>query len=154
MSIVQDWLKTYSYRRYGQSNVKIQKTWGVLYHTIYNCTDGIAVWFHTDAYFVAIELCFLTYSYILFICWLQNHNRDYIVEFLDKSPSSFSSQFSERRSISLARQHPRFFLSEISDFRREPHLWYSTKEAVKALELFINAGDDFSENLTYRYVPS
>jgi hypothetical protein len=49
MFIVQDWLKTYSYRRYGQSNVKIEKAWGVLYHTIYNCTDGIAVRFHADA---------------------------------------------------------------------------------------------------------
>ncbi|CAM0873248.1 unnamed protein product [Alopecurus aequalis] len=117
-----DWLKTYSSRRYGQSNVKIQKAWGILYHTIYNCTDGIA-----------------------------DHNKDYIVEFPDMSPSSFSSQFSKRRSISLARKHPRFVLSEVSAGLPQPHLWYSTKEAVKALELFINAGDDLSKSLTFRY---
>lgn len=40
---VEDWLKSYSYRRYGQSNVETEKSWGILYHTIYNCTDGIAV---------------------------------------------------------------------------------------------------------------
>jgi len=119
---VEDWLKTYSYRRYGQSNVEIQKAWAILYHTIYNCTDGIA-----------------------------DHNRDYIVEFPDMSPSSFSSQFSKRRGISLARKHPRFFLSEVSASLPQPHLWYSTKEAVKALDLFINAGNDLSKSLTFRY---
>ncbi|VAI37084.1 unnamed protein product [Triticum turgidum subsp. durum] len=118
---VEDWLKSYSYRRYGQSNVEIQKAWAILYHTIYNCTDGIA-----------------------------DHNRDYIVEFPDISPSSFSSQYSKRRSISVVRKHPRF-LGEVSASLPQPHLWYSTEEAVKSLELFLKAGDDLSESLTYRY---
>ncbi|KAE8795935.1 alpha-N-acetylglucosaminidase [Hordeum vulgare] len=118
---VEDWLKTYSHRRYGQSNVEIQKAWGILYHTLYNCTDGIA-----------------------------DHNKDYIVEFPDMSPSSFSSQYS-KRSISLARKHPRFFLSEVSASLPQPHLWYSTEEAIKSLELFLNAGNDLSKSLTYRY---
>ncbi|XP_040246860.1 alpha-N-acetylglucosaminidase isoform X1 [Aegilops tauschii subsp. strangulata] len=118
---VEDWLKSYSYRRYGQSNVEIQKAWAILYHTIYNCTDGIA-----------------------------DHNRDYIVEFPDISPSSFSSQYSKRRSISVVRKHPRF-LGEVSASLPQPHLWYSTAEAVKSLELFLKAGDDLSESLTYRY---
>ncbi|KAL5652809.1 hypothetical protein ACJX0J_038267, partial [Zea mays] len=39
---VEDWLKTYSCRRYGQANADIEKAWRYLYHTIYNCTDGIA----------------------------------------------------------------------------------------------------------------
>jgi alpha-N-acetylglucosaminidase len=40
---VEDWLKTYTYRRYGQANAEIEKAWRYLYRTIYNCTDGIAV---------------------------------------------------------------------------------------------------------------
>ncbi|KAM3260456.1 hypothetical protein ACQJBY_051614 [Aegilops geniculata] len=118
---VEDWLKSYSYRRYGQSNVEIQKAWAILYHTIYNCTDGIA-----------------------------DHNKDYIVEFPDISPSSFSSQYSKRRIISLVRKHPRF-LGEVSANLPQPHLWYSTEEAVKSLELFLKAGNGLSESLTYRY---
>jgi alpha-N-acetylglucosaminidase len=118
---VEDWLKTYSYRRYGQANAEIEKAWRYLYRTIYNCTDGIA-----------------------------DHNKDYIVEFPDISPSSFSSQLSNRRSMSIRSNRRRFFLSEVSGSLPHPHLWYSTKEAVKALELFLNAGNDFSRTLTYR----
>ncbi|VAI22264.1 unnamed protein product [Triticum turgidum subsp. durum] len=118
---VEDWLKSYSYRRYGQSNVEIQKAWAILYHTIYNCTDGIA-----------------------------DHNKDYIVEFPDISPSSFSSQYSKRKIISHVRKHPRF-LGEVSASLPQPHLWYSTEEAVKSLELFLKAGNGLSESLTYRY---
>lgn len=31
------------------------------------------------------------------------------------------------------------------------HLWYSTKEVIKALRLFLEAGDDLNGSLTYRY---
>jgi len=119
---VEDWLKTYSYRRYGRANAEIEKAWRYLYHTIYNCTDGIA-----------------------------DHNKDYIVEFPDISPSSISSQLSKRRGMSIMRNHRRFFLSEVSGSLPHPHLWYSTKEAIKALELFLDAGSTFSKSLTYRY---
>ncbi|CAN6289407.1 unnamed protein product [Urochloa humidicola] len=119
---VEDWLKTYSYRRYGQANTEIEKAWRYLYQTIYNCTDGIA-----------------------------DHNKDYIVEFPDISPSSFGSQLSKRRGMSISSNHRRFFLSEVSGSLPHPHLWYSTKEAIKALELFLNAGNDFLKSLTYRY---
>ncbi|RLN17672.1 alpha-N-acetylglucosaminidase isoform X1 [Panicum miliaceum] len=119
---VEDWLKTYSYRRYGQANAEIEKAWRYLYRTIYNCTDGIA-----------------------------DHNKDYIVEFPDISPSSFSSQLSKRRGMSIWSNRRRFFLSEVSGSLPHPHLWYSAKEAIKALELFLNAGNDFSRSLTYRY---
>ncbi|KAL6902116.1 hypothetical protein ACP4OV_004992 [Aristida adscensionis] len=119
---VEDWLKSYSYRRYGHANAEIDKAWRSLYHTIYNCTDGIA-----------------------------DHNKDYIVEFPEISPSSFSSQLSKRRGMSIVSRHGRFFLSEISTSLPHPHLWYSTKEAIKALELFLNAGSYFSKSLTYRY---
>ena len=83
-------------------------------------------------------------------CWLQDHNKDYIVEFPDISPSSFSSQLSKRRGMSIQSNHRRFFLSEVSGSLPHPHLWYSTKEAIKALELFLDAGNDFSRSLTYR----
>uniref|UniRef100_A0A0D9VU65 Alpha-N-acetylglucosaminidase C-terminal domain-containing protein n=1 Tax=Leersia perrieri TaxID=77586 RepID=A0A0D9VU65_9ORYZ len=119
---VEDWLKIYSYRRYGQSNVDIEKAWGILYHTIYNCTDGIA-----------------------------DHNKDYIVEFPDISPSSISSDISKRRTISKMEKHRRFILSEVSASLPHPHLWYSKNEAIKALELFLNAGNELSKSLTYRY---
>uniref|UniRef100_A0A0D9VU66 Alpha-N-acetylglucosaminidase C-terminal domain-containing protein n=1 Tax=Leersia perrieri TaxID=77586 RepID=A0A0D9VU66_9ORYZ len=122
LTIPQDWLKIYSYRRYGQSNVDIEKAWGILYHTIYNCTDGIA-----------------------------DHNKDYIVEFPDISPSSISSDISKRRTISKMEKHRRFILSEVSASLPHPHLWYSKNEAIKALELFLNAGNELSKSLTYRY---
>lgn len=89
-----------------------------------------------------------------FIFWLQDHNKDYIVEFPDISPSSVTYQVSKRRGMSITRNHRRFFLSEVSGILPQPHLWYSTKEAVKALELFLDAGSTFSESLTYRYVQS
>ncbi|XP_028776294.1 alpha-N-acetylglucosaminidase-like [Neltuma alba] len=37
-----DWLKGYSKRRYGKANNQVEAAWEILYHTIYNCTDGIA----------------------------------------------------------------------------------------------------------------
>ncbi|RYR11672.1 hypothetical protein Ahy_B04g069192 [Arachis hypogaea] len=37
---VKVWVDLYSTRRYGQSVPLIQKGWNILYHTIYNCTDG------------------------------------------------------------------------------------------------------------------
>lgn len=62
--ISQDWLKIYSYRRYGQSNVEVEKAWGILYHTIYNCTDGIAVWHHTYA---PLQIMLLHYNCAMII---------------------------------------------------------------------------------------
>uniref|UniRef100_A0A0E0D0R9 Alpha-N-acetylglucosaminidase n=1 Tax=Oryza meridionalis TaxID=40149 RepID=A0A0E0D0R9_9ORYZ len=82
---VEDWLKIYSYRRYGQSNVEVEKAWGILYHTIYNCTDGIA-----------------------------DHNKDYIVEFPDISPNSFSSDVSKRKAISEVKKHRRYDLVDLT----------------------------------------
>jgi alpha-N-acetylglucosaminidase len=86
-----------------------------------------------------------------FIFWLQDHNKDYIVEFPDISPSSVSFQLSKRRGMSIMTNHRRFFLREVSGTLPHPHLWYSTKEAIKALELFLDAGSVFSKSLTYRY---
>ncbi|XP_023730204.1 alpha-N-acetylglucosaminidase isoform X1 [Lactuca sativa] len=37
---VKTWLDSYSRRRYGKSVPSIQEAWNILYHTLYNCTDG------------------------------------------------------------------------------------------------------------------
>lgn len=60
---VKAWVDMYSTRRYGQSLPLIQEGWNLLYHTIYNCTDG--------AY---------------------DKNRDVIVAFPDVDPSIISVQ--------------------------------------------------------------
>ncbi|XP_031504015.1 alpha-N-acetylglucosaminidase isoform X2 [Nymphaea colorata] len=54
---VQQWIKSYSHRRYGQQHMQLESAWDILYRTIYNCTDGIA-----------------------------DHNKDFIVELPDISP--------------------------------------------------------------------
>lgn len=43
--ILKEWLKTYSYRRYGKTIHQVEAAWEILHRTIYNCTDGIAVCF-------------------------------------------------------------------------------------------------------------
>lgn len=115
---IEGWLKSYSFRRYGQANHQIEKAWKILYHTIYNCTDGIA-----------------------------DHNKDFIVEFPDSNPSLEGPQVlhvSENKGSRLS-------LMETKSSSQVPHLWYSTKEVVKALELFLDAGSSLAEIPTYRY---
>ncbi|KAJ4763014.1 Alpha-N-acetylglucosaminidase [Rhynchospora pubera] len=68
---VKEWLKSYSNRRYGRTIAEVDEAWQILYHTVYNCTDGIA-----------------------------DHNKDYIVEFPDISPPTKQSQLSIRRDLS------------------------------------------------------
>ncbi|XP_020107774.1 alpha-N-acetylglucosaminidase isoform X1 [Ananas comosus] len=121
---VEEWLKNYSYRRYGSSVLAIEEAWKILYHTIYNCTDGIA-----------------------------DHNKDYIVEFPDIYPFLEGSQPPQRRikDLLLVKKNHRFSLKETSNDLPQPHLWYSTKEVISALKLFLDGGNDLSESLTYRY---
>ncbi|XP_042443918.1 alpha-N-acetylglucosaminidase-like [Zingiber officinale] len=123
---VKDWLKSYSYRRYGQAFPPIEAAWTILYQTIYNCTDGIA-----------------------------DHNRDYIVEFPDLGPSldgslSFDVVPSTRRYPMVDKQY-RFSLRETKSNLPQPHLWYSTKEVISALKLFLDAGEYLTKSATYRY---
>lgn len=102
------WIHQYPGRRYGQTVPLIQDAWNILYHTIYNCTDG--------AY---------------------DKNRDVIVAFPDVDPS-----FISRRA----------FLKEETDAYDLPHLWYSTSEVIRALELFITDGVELSSSSSaYRY---
>lgn len=46
----------------------------------------------------------------------------------------------------------RFLFEDESSGLPKAHLWYSTKEVIKALKLFLEAGDDLSRSLTYRYL--
>lgn len=65
---VKAWVDLYSTRRYGRQVPLMQEGWNVLYHTIYNCTDG--------AY---------------------DKNRDVIVAFPDVDPSLLSVQHEHSR---------------------------------------------------------
>ncbi|PKU65021.1 alpha-N-acetylglucosaminidase [Dendrobium catenatum] len=115
---IEGWLKNYSFRRYGQANHHTEEAWKILYHTIYNCTDGIA-----------------------------DHNKDFIVQFPDFTPRQKGSQV-----LHISKNtNSRFSFRETKSNPQEPHLWYSTKEVIEALKLFILAGTSLSESLTYRY---
>ena len=49
--LLQEWLKSYSHRRYGKAIHQVEAAWEILYHhTIYNCTDGIEVCFLLKIY--------------------------------------------------------------------------------------------------------
>lgn len=96
---VKRWIDVYSTRRYGKCFSLIQDAWNILYHTVYNCTDG-----------------------------LFDKNRDVIVAFPDVDPSFIST-----------------------DSFDKPHLWYSTSEVIRALEIFISSGDELSGSNTYSY---
>ncbi|GLU00300.1 hypothetical protein SLE2022_176780 [Rubroshorea leprosula] len=122
---VLEWLKSYTHRRYGKAIREVEEAWEILYHTVYNCTDGIA-----------------------------DHNTDFIVKFPDWDPSPYSkSDISNQDNTNKLPTLPggrRFLFQEIN-LPQEAHLWYSAEEVVKALKLFLAAGNDLEESLTYRY---
>lgn len=84
--------------------------------------------------------------------WLQDHNKDYIVEFPDWDPSVRSDLYmSEKGKLQLALDVTRrFSFIEMIPSLPQPHLWYSTNEVIHALRLFLNGGNDLSGSLTYR----
>lgn len=123
---VLEWLKTYSRRRYGKAVRQVVAAWDILYHTVYNCTDGIA-----------------------------DHNTDFIVKFPDWDPSLHSgSNISQQDNMHIhltSSGTRRFLFQEKSSDFPEAHLWYSTQEVIQALWLFLDAGNDLAGSLTYRY---
>nr|GMC79775.1 alpha-N-acetylglucosaminidase [Ipomoea batatas] len=123
---IKAWLKSYASRRYGKAVSEVEAAWEILYHTVYNCTDGVA-----------------------------DHNKDYIVEFPDWDPSNPSrSDMPENdhtKAFLMTHQKRRFFLLETSSSLPQPHLWYSTEDVLKALKLFLDAGTELAGSLTYRY---
>ncbi|KAK4476362.1 hypothetical protein RD792_015511 [Penstemon davidsonii] len=118
---LEEWLTTYSRRRYGKSVDQVEAAWKILHRTIYNCTDGIA-----------------------------DHNKDYIVEFPDWDPSSHLEIF-RRHKLVGTQQKRRFFLHETSSSLPQPHLWYDNEDALTSLKLFLDAGNELAESPTYRY---
>ncbi|XP_048231690.1 alpha-N-acetylglucosaminidase isoform X2 [Ricinus communis] len=123
---VLEWLKTYSRRRYGKAVHQVEAAWEILYHTIYNCTDGIA-----------------------------DHNTDFIVKFPDWDPSvqsgSDTSQ-QDNKHIFLHRSGSRRFLFEgPNSTLPQAHIWYSIQKVINALQLFIDGGSHLTGSLTYRY---
>ncbi|PON74257.1 Alpha-N-acetylglucosaminidase [Parasponia andersonii] len=123
---VQEWLKSYSRRRYGKAVHQIDAAWEILHHTIYNCTDGIA-----------------------------DHNTDFIVKFPDWDPQvNPRSNISRHNLLQMLLRidvKRRSLLQDTSSDLPQAHLWYSTQEVIKALKLFIDAGSEFAGSLTYRY---
>ncbi|XP_027106918.1 alpha-N-acetylglucosaminidase isoform X2 [Coffea arabica] len=123
---VKEWLKVYSHRRYGKELHQIEAAWEILHRTIYNCTDGVA-----------------------------DHNTDYIVQFPDWDPTLHSRsdlhQENQMQKIPGIYRNRRFMLHEISSPLTQPHLWYDTQDAIAALKLFLDAGNELAGSLTYRY---
>lgn len=83
---VKAWINTYSSRRYGKFVSSMQDAWDILYHTIYNCTDGN-----------------------------MDKNRDVIVSFPDVDPSIIDMHASAKtflkEQIGDAYDHPHLWYS-------------------------------------------
>ncbi|KAI8024740.1 Alpha-N-acetylglucosaminidase [Camellia lanceoleosa] len=123
---VQQWLKSYSQRRYGKTVHEVDAAWEILHGTIYNCTDGIA-----------------------------DHNIDFIVKFPDWDPlplgTSEISRQDHMQNLLKPHRNRRFLFGETSSPLPQAHLWYPTQDVVNALKLFLDAGSDLNGSLTYRY---
>ncbi|XP_024970214.1 alpha-N-acetylglucosaminidase-like isoform X2 [Cynara cardunculus var. scolymus] len=121
---VKKWVDSYSTRRYGKFVPSVQEAWSILYHTVYNCTDG--------AY---------------------DKNRDVIVAFPDVDPALLSKpQIAGRRYLRSSNPLLKWnYLKDTDEPFDKPHLWYSTSEVIRALQLFIEGGNELSGSNTYRY---
>ncbi|CAM8912675.1 unnamed protein product [Rhodiola kirilowii] len=119
---VKTWVDQYSVRRYGKRVPLIQDAWQILYHTLYNCTDG---------------------SY--------DKNRDVIVAFPDVDPTTILSHLVMPVRRDTPSKSRRAILEYGADSFDRPHLWYSNDEVIHALELFITGTDELSESKTFSY---
>lgn len=79
----------------------------------------------------------------------QDKNRDVIVAFPDVNPSLISSPLEMYLHYGKPTSR-RAILREKTNAYEQPHLWYSTSEVIKALELFIASGNELSASNTYR----
>ncbi|XP_020223142.1 alpha-N-acetylglucosaminidase [Cajanus cajan] len=122
--IVPEWIKSYCRRRYGKAVHQVEAAWEILYHTIYNCTDGIA-----------------------------DHNHDFIVMFPDWNASTCSEtgMSSNQKTYLLPPGNRRYLFQEKLSDMPQAHLWYPLDDVIKALQLFLDGGKDLSGSLTYRY---
>ncbi|KAI4303870.1 hypothetical protein MLD38_039456 [Melastoma candidum] len=117
----QRWINLYSARRYGQIVPSVSEAWNILYHTIYNCTDG-----------------------------LYDKNRDVIVAFPDVDPSAISFLQLKYQHGGKLFSH-RAVSEDDSNLFDQPHLWYSTTEVIRALKLFLVSGEYLQGSSCYRY---
>ncbi|PNY07082.1 alpha-n-acetylglucosaminidase-like protein, partial [Trifolium pratense] len=122
---INKWLKSYSHRRYGKAVHQIDAAWEILYHTIYNCTDGIA-----------------------------DHNHDYIAVLPDWDPSTnIESGMSnhQQKIYFLPPGNRRYLFQQTPAGMPQAHLWYPPEDVIKALQLFLAGGKNLTGSLTYRY---
>ncbi|XP_074308411.1 alpha-N-acetylglucosaminidase isoform X2 [Silene latifolia] len=115
-----EWIKVYSRRRYGKAIQQLETAWEILYHTIYNCTDGIA-----------------------------DHNKDFIVELPDWDPTLDVARKHQEHNHLVFHRSLRGVLRKSETSLPKPHLWYPTEQVIKALSLFIDAGKHLSGSLPF-----
>jgi alpha-N-acetylglucosaminidase len=125
LSVVQNWVEAYSARRYGKSVADARTAWKILHQSIYNCSDGIA-----------------------------DHNGDTIVDFPDNSPTLQLSVLNGESSQSRLRLTSNSIYSKLSTKQQllghPPHLWYSPRDAARALQFLLASGDSLGDNQPYR----
>ncbi|KAK2440253.1 alpha-N-acetylglucosaminidase [Trifolium repens] len=122
---INEWLKSYSHRRYGKAIHQVDAAWEILYHTIYNCTDGIA-----------------------------DHNHDYIVVLPDWDPSTnveSGMSNNQKKIYFLPPGNRRYLFQQTPAGMPQAHLWYHPEDVIKALQLFLAGGKNITGSLTYRY---
>lgn len=88
--------------------------------------------------------------------FVQDHNKDYIVEFPDWDPVTNTTLYvtteNQKQNLFNLQGSSRHFLLESGLSLPSPHLWYPTQEVIKALRLFLDARNDLVGSLTYRFV--
>jgi len=121
---LQVWVETYPTRRYGKPVKGLQDAWWILYHTLYNCTDG-----------------------------KNDKNRDVIVAFPDVEPFVIQTQglYKSYGKPYSTRSPKNYEKGTSNDAYEHPHLWYNTSVVVHALELFLQYGDEVYDSNTFRY---
>ncbi|KAL6651905.1 hypothetical protein ACP70R_010830 [Stipagrostis hirtigluma subsp. patula] len=122
---LQVWVNAYPTRRYGKSVTGLQDAWRILYHTLYNCTDG-----------------------------KNDKNRDVIVAFPDVEPFIIETPglyTSARKEISTMSSKNKIVMDTSSDAYEKPHLWYDTSAVIHALELFLQYGDEVFDSNTFSW---
>ena len=86
---------------------------------------------------------------------VQDHNKDYIVEFPDWDPTldvASEYQHNNKNNNVMLHRSLRGVALESKTSLPQPHLWYSTDKVIKALSLFLDAGKYLPESLTFRYI--
>jgi len=85
---------------------------------------------------------------------MQDHNGDTIVDFPDNSPTLQLSVLNGESSQSRLRLTSNSIHSKLSTKQQllghPPHLWYSPRDAARALQFLLASGDSLGDNQPYR----